>query len=153
MTEFQVRRPLKRPPTHPGELMRETIVDHLRLSKSEAARRMKISRATLYAMLTGASAVTADMAVRFAAIGGGEPQLLLNMQAAHDLWHAQQRPENRVASWRRGRTPRDCRPLKGHAIGWRKRIRKNNHTRNARFAGVALRAWPRYCRSCFVFAL
>jgi addiction module HigA family antidote len=97
MAEFQVRRPLKRLPTHPGALMRETIEDHLGLSKSEVARRMKISRATLYAILTGESAVTADMAVRFAAIGGGEPQLFLNMQAAHDLWHAQQRPENRVA--------------------------------------------------------
>jgi antitoxin HigA-1 len=97
MTEFQVRRPLKRPPTHPGELMRETIEDHLKISKSEAARRMKISRAALYAVLGGGSIVTADMAVRFSAIGGGEPQLFLNMQAAHDLWHAQRRPENRVA--------------------------------------------------------
>jgi addiction module HigA family antidote len=97
MAEFPVRRPLKRAPTHPGELMRETIEDHLGLSKSEVARRMKISRAALYAVLGGESAMTADMAVRFSAIGGGEPQLFLNMQAAHDLWHAQQRPENRVA--------------------------------------------------------
>jgi addiction module HigA family antidote len=97
MTEFPVRRPLKRPPVHPGALMREIIEDHLELSKSEAARRMKISRASLYAVLNGDSAVTADMAVRFAAIGGGEPQLLLNMQGANDLWYAQQRPENQVA--------------------------------------------------------
>ena len=96
MTEFPVRRPLKRPPSHPGELIREVIEDHLCLSKAEAARRMKISRAALYAVLSGTGAVTADMAVRFAAIGGGEPQLLLNMQGAYDLWYAH-RPENRVA--------------------------------------------------------
>jgi addiction module HigA family antidote len=97
MAEFTTRRPLKRQPTHPGALMRETIEEHLGLSKSEVARRMKISRASLYAVLGGTSAVTADMAVRFAAIGGGEPQLLLNMQAAFDLWHARQKPENLVA--------------------------------------------------------
>ena len=93
MTEFRPRRPLKRAPMHPGTLMRETLVEHLRLSKAEAARRMKISRPSLYAVLNGDSAVTADMALRFAAIGGGEPALLLNMQAAHDLWKAQQRLE------------------------------------------------------------
>ena len=97
MAEFHIRRPLKRPPSHPGKLMREIIEDHLSLSKAEAARRMKISRAALYAVLGGTGAVTADMAVRFAAIGGGEPQLLLNMQGAYDLWHAQHKPENRVA--------------------------------------------------------
>jgi addiction module HigA family antidote len=97
MSEFRARRPLKRPPTHPGMLMRETIAEHLGLSKAEAARRMKISRPSLYAVLNGTGAVTAEMALRFAAIGGGEPALLLNMQAAHDLWHAQHRLEGILA--------------------------------------------------------
>ena len=97
MTEYAVRRPLQRAPSHPGELMREIIEDHLGMSKTEAARRMKTSRANLYAILGGESAVTADMAVRFEGIGGGDPHLFLNMQSAHDLWHAQQRPENKVA--------------------------------------------------------
>ncbi|HVA15476.1 MAG TPA: HigA family addiction module antitoxin [Stellaceae bacterium] len=94
MTEFRARRPLKRAPTHPGVLMRETIAEHLGLSKAEVARRMRISRPSLYAVLNGTSAVTADMALRFAAIGGGEPELLLSMQAAHDLWRAQHRLES-----------------------------------------------------------
>ena len=80
----------RRTPTHPGEIMRETL-DHLDLSIAEAARRMKITRAALYAVLNGRAAVTPEMAVRFSKIGGGEPSLLVQMQGARDLWLAEQR--------------------------------------------------------------
>jgi len=91
MPEFKVTRPLKRPPTHPGELMREVLAEHLKLPIAQAARRMKISRPSLYAVLNGDGAVTADMALRFARLVGGRPELYLHMQEAHDLWHAEQR--------------------------------------------------------------
>lgn len=90
-TEYPVIRPLKRPPTHPGELMREILTEHLRMPVAEAARRMKVSRQSLYAVLNGTAAVTADMALRFARLTGGTPDLLVRMQANHDLWHARQR--------------------------------------------------------------
>jgi hypothetical protein len=45
--EYHVRRPVQRPPVHPGVLMREILEDHIKLSISEAARRMKISRPVL----------------------------------------------------------------------------------------------------------
>ncbi|HEX4614977.1 MAG TPA: hypothetical protein VH230_03595 [Stellaceae bacterium] len=35
--EYPVRRPLKRPPVHPGALMREILDDHVRLTIAEAA--------------------------------------------------------------------------------------------------------------------
>lgn len=91
MTDYSVKLPLKRAPTHPGILMREILEEHVRLGKAEAARRMRISRPSLYAVLNGAGAVTADMALRFSRLVGGEAQLYLNMQAGYDLWHAQQR--------------------------------------------------------------
>lgn len=90
MTELPVRRPLKRAPTHPGELMREQIEDHLGLTVSDAADRLKVTRQALHAVLAGRSAVTAGMALRFAKLSGGAPELLLRMQANHDLWHARQ---------------------------------------------------------------
>jgi antitoxin HigA-1 len=89
--EYPVRRPLKRAPSHPGELMREILEDHIKMSITEAARRMKISRPALYAVLNGTSAVTADMALRFTRMTGGTPELYLQMQAARDLWLAEQR--------------------------------------------------------------
>src|SRR4051794_39243815 len=63
--DYPVRRPLRRSPTHPGELMREILTEHLRLPIAEAARRMKVSRPSLYAVLNGEGAVTAEMALRF----------------------------------------------------------------------------------------
>ncbi len=69
----------------------EILAEHLKLSKAEAARRLRISRPSLYAILNGDSAVTAEMARRFSRLAGGEPSLYLNMQAGYDLWHAQQR--------------------------------------------------------------
>jgi hypothetical protein len=40
MGEYSVKRPLKRPPVHPGELLREDVLPALGLSVSEAARRL-----------------------------------------------------------------------------------------------------------------
>src|SRR5882672_1189119 len=97
MSELTVERPLRRAPTHPGELMREILDDHVRLPITEAARRMKISRPTFYAVLTGKGAVTADMALRFGRLTGGAPELYLQMQAQLDLWAARQRLSETLA--------------------------------------------------------
>jgi addiction module HigA family antidote len=91
MTELTVARPLVRAPTHPGELMREILNGHLQLPIAAAARRMKVSRPSLYAVLSGTTAVTADMALRFGRLTGGAPELYVQMQAQRDLWLAEQR--------------------------------------------------------------
>jgi addiction module HigA family antidote len=95
--EYRVRRPLQRPPVHPGALMREILEDHVKLSISEAARRMKISRPALYGVLNGTSAVTAEMALRFGRLTGGAPELYLNMQIGHDLEAAEIRLKDELA--------------------------------------------------------
>ena len=82
----------------PGALMREILEDHVKLTVAEAARRMKVSRPALYAVLNGSAAVTADMALRFARLTGGAPELYLNMQTGHDLEAAQQRLKDELAS-------------------------------------------------------
>jgi addiction module HigA family antidote len=86
-----------RAPSHPGELMREIIEEHVELSVTEAARRMGISRQALHAVLRGRSAVSADMALRFAQLVGGQPELFLRMQENLDLWTARQRLGARLA--------------------------------------------------------
>ena len=97
MPEYPVRRPLKRPPSHPGELMREILEDHVKLSVAEASQRMHISRPALYSVLNGTSAVTADMALRFARLTGGTADLYLQMQAARDLWQVAERLHEELA--------------------------------------------------------
>ena len=61
--------------------MREILDDHVKLSIAEAARRMQVSRQSLHAALSGESAVTADMALRFGKLVSGAPELYVNMQA------------------------------------------------------------------------
>jgi addiction module HigA family antidote len=90
MSEYVVSHQ-KRAPTHPGELMREIIEEHAHLSVTDAARRMGVSRQALHAVLRGRSAVSADMALRFAQLTGGRPELFLRMQENLDLWTARQR--------------------------------------------------------------
>jgi addiction module HigA family antidote len=94
--EYPVRRPLKRPAVHPGALMREILEDHAKLTISEAARRMGVSRPALYAVLNGNAAVTAEMALRFARLTGGAPELYLNMQTSYDLQAARDRLKETV---------------------------------------------------------
>ena len=96
MSEFPLRK-ISRSPSHPGELMREIIEEHVELSVTEAARRMGISRQALHSVLRGRSAVSADMALRFAQLTGGRPELFLRMQENLDLWTARQRLGARLA--------------------------------------------------------
>jgi antitoxin HigA-1 len=95
--EYPVRRPLQRVPMHPGALMREILQEHTRMTIAEAARRMKVSRPALYAVLNGTAAVTTEMALRFARLTGGMPELYLNMQTGHDLEATQQRLQDELA--------------------------------------------------------
>jgi antitoxin HigA-1 len=96
MAEYVVRNQT-RAPTHPGELMREIIEEHAHLSVTDAARRMGVSRQALHAVLRGRSAVSADMALRFARLTGGRAELFLRMQENLDLWTARQRLGVRLA--------------------------------------------------------
>jgi len=89
--DLPVRRPITREPTHPGELMREILLDHVKLSISEAARRMNISRPALHDVLRGSASLTPEMALRFARLVGGEPSLFVQMQSERDLRLAERR--------------------------------------------------------------
>jgi len=75
-------------PPHPGEVLQDTVLAEGRISVSEFARRLGVSRVALSRMVNGRAAVSADMALRLAAALGGSAESWLHMQAAYDLWHA-----------------------------------------------------------------
>ena len=97
MAEYVVKRPVKRPPIHPGELVREEVLPALGLSVSEAARRLGISRQQLHRVLAGTHPITTEMALRLGKFAGNGPALWLRMQQAYDLWHAEQRLQGELA--------------------------------------------------------
>ena len=90
MMEHRVNRPLRRAPTHPGEILREDVLPELRLSVSEAARRIGVSRQQLHRILSCTHPITVEMALRIGRLAGNGPGLWLRMQQHHDLWYAEQ---------------------------------------------------------------
>lgn len=78
----------KRPPTHPGAILREDVLPALGRPKLEIAKALGISRQTLYAILNERQPVTPEMALRIGKLCGNGPDLWLNIQHAYDLWHA-----------------------------------------------------------------
>jgi antitoxin HigA-1 len=91
MIEYSIKRPLKRPPVHPGEILREDVLPALGLSISEAARRLGVSRQQLHRILACTHPITTEMALRLGKFAGNGPAIWLRMQQAYDLWHAEQR--------------------------------------------------------------
>lgn len=96
-TSYPVRR-RRRAPTHPGALLREDILPAMGLSVIDVARRLHVSRQALYHLLSEKSAISPEMAVRLGKLCGNGPMLWLGMQAAHDVWHAEQRLGNELAT-------------------------------------------------------
>lgn len=90
MTEYHVKRPLRCTPIHPGEVLREDVLPELKLSVSEAARRLGVSRQQLHRILGCTHPITVEMALRIGKLAGNGPGLWLRMQQSHDLWYAAQ---------------------------------------------------------------
>jgi antitoxin HigA-1 len=91
------RRP-ERLPTHPGAILREDVLPALRLSVSDAARQLGVSRQILHRILACGAPVTPDMAVRLGKFCGNGPGLWLRLQQAFDLWHAERRLAEEIAN-------------------------------------------------------
>jgi addiction module HigA family antidote len=81
----------QRQPTHPGEILRDIVLPAVGISVSEAARQLGVTRQTLHAILSGRSAVSAEMALRLGRFCGNGPNLWLRMQQSFDLWQAEAR--------------------------------------------------------------
>ena len=97
MVEYSVKRPLKRSPIHPGEILRKDVLPSLGLSISEAARRLNISRQQLHRVLACTHPITTEMALRIGKFAGNGPGIWLRMQQAYDLWHAEQRMKDELS--------------------------------------------------------
>lgn len=89
--EIPISGKTRRPPTHPGAILREDVLPALRLSVTEAARQLRVARQTLHRILAGEAAVTPEMAVRLGRFCGNGAELWLSLQQAHDLWTAGRR--------------------------------------------------------------
>ena len=83
-------------PPHPGEILRDTVLADDRISVTEFAKKLGVSRVALSRVINGKAAVSADMALRLAAALGGSAESWLQMQASFDLWHAAKKRRSKV---------------------------------------------------------
>ena len=72
-------------PMHPGEFLRDVTLPALTLPKTEIARRLGISRQTLYDILEEKQPVTPAMALRLGKFLSNGPDFWLSLQRDYDL--------------------------------------------------------------------
>ncbi len=78
-------------PSHPGEFITEVYLLPNNLSGRELATKLGVAASTLNRILTGASGVSPEMALRLSKALGRSPESWLAMQYNHDLWRTKQR--------------------------------------------------------------
>lgn len=87
------RLPASRPPTHPGEMLREEFLVPLGMTQTELARRIGVSYPRVNEIVNGKRGITPDTALRLSRLLGTTPEFWLNGQRNWDLWHALRSPE------------------------------------------------------------
>ena len=79
-----------RRPTHPGELLREETLPAARLSQTDLASRLGVSRSTVSDLIHERRAVNPDLAHRLARVFDTTPEFWLRLQEAVDVWETLQ---------------------------------------------------------------
>lgn len=83
-------------PAHPGEILAEMYMEPLKVTVTQAADALGVSRKHVSAIVNGRAPVTPDMAARLAGVFGTEPDIWINLQAQHDLWQVRQQARPKV---------------------------------------------------------
>jgi antitoxin HigA-1 len=75
----------KRNPPHPGLSLRSDCLEPLRLTVTEAAAALGVTRQALNNLVNGKSGISPEMAIRLAKAFGSTAEVWLRMQMAYDL--------------------------------------------------------------------
>ena len=81
---------LMKKPNHPGDLIRDCL-DELRVSVTDGAKALGVTRATLSRLLGGKASVSPEMAVRLEKALGSSAGFWLRLQLNYDLAEMQAR--------------------------------------------------------------
>ena len=73
------------PPVHPGEILREDLMQPLGLTVAGLARELKISTNRMREIVKGRRAISADTALRLSRYFGNTAEFWINLQATYDL--------------------------------------------------------------------
>ncbi len=82
--------PKKRPPTHPGEMLKKEFLEPMGVTQKEFARHLGWTYARLNEIINGRRGVSTDSALTLSDALRTEPDFWLNLQNNWDLWHSMQ---------------------------------------------------------------
>lgn len=77
-------------------MLQDTVLAEGRISVSEFARKLGVSRVALSRVVNSRAAVSADMALRLAAALGGSAESWVQMQGTYDLWQAMKKRRPKI---------------------------------------------------------
>jgi addiction module HigA family antidote len=80
----------KRRPTHPGELLREETLPAAKLSQSELASRLGVSRTTVSDLIHERRSLNPHLALQLARVFDTTPEFWVRLQEAVDVWEGLQ---------------------------------------------------------------
>lgn len=70
---------------HPGEILREDVINANEISVTEAARLLGVTRTTLSNILNQKSDISPEMCFRISTVFGGTPEIWANLQMKYNL--------------------------------------------------------------------
>lgn len=74
-------------PLHPGEIIKELLIEGAGLTVTEAADKLDVNRTTLSRLLNGHSGISPDMALRLSKLlSSSNIELWMNLQRDYDIW-------------------------------------------------------------------
>lgn len=86
-----MRRQRQRPPTSPGEILREEFLLPLNMSQATLARLVGVDVKTINRLVNGHSRLSANIAIELGRIFETTPEFWLNAQNAVDLYQAEKK--------------------------------------------------------------
>ena len=90
-------------PAHPGGILKRMYLEPLGMTNTSLAEVLGVSRKTVSKIVNERGGINPDMALRLSRAFNTSPDLWLNLQRNHDLWHAARKSKE----WQR------VKPVKG----------------------------------------
>ncbi len=73
-------------PLHPGEIVKDALIDATGMSVTEAAERLGVSRTALSRLLNGHAGISPEMALRLSKFFSTSIEMWITIQAQYDTW-------------------------------------------------------------------
>ena len=85
-----------RPPTTPGEMLREEFLEPMGLTQQQLANDIGVSYQTVNELINNKRGITPSTALRLGKYFGTSPDFWLNLQRANDLYAVLKKEQNEI---------------------------------------------------------